>query len=379
MAYIKNISPIHIGSGGTYENFLIHQGKRYDFDDLIRINFAQKKDRILDPNTLRKISSLGSNNNEAKSMIKQLLIPTPDVFQKIRPLYNVYLSVDPQKLNLKIIQECMKTMQKPVIPGSSLKGFLLNVLMFDLVANDPQVRAYLENIVNRIEIEAKKDNKELFKTFTYKNYQKIELNVLLDVSKHLIVRDAVAEDDSAIYYLGRLTKTGVLPQIAEFIDCDVPLLDDWLIVTDRKEDKDSEHIEVLMKKGLYQRMKRLKTDYVSMSKTYLKHILSIQRDYVKMRQQDRFLVIYHVLKQLDDIEKMIDEGHSIIHIGKYTNYYTKSMGLAFGLDFYKKYFRYVFRPERKASPLKLNSMNFVANPKNSDELDQLPGFAEIIW
>ena len=78
-------------------------------------------------------------------------------------------------------------------------------------------------------------------------------------------------------------------------------------------------------------------------------------------------------------KKKIKEGHIVFQLGKFTNYISKSMGMAFGLDFYQQLFKDVFRPHWKTKLFEIGSMNLLAYPEDDQDFDQIPGYVIFEW
>src|SRR5690554_5259002 len=134
MSKLLSISPVHIGSGEIYENFLIHNQKRYAFDDFLRATFKDRQFKLMHPEFLRSLVALGNEKSgEAKRKIRDALVPETKDIEAIDPLYDVEIKLATNQLNEKSIFAFTKTMHRPFIPGSSLKGYIMNVIFYDML------------------------------------------------------------------------------------------------------------------------------------------------------------------------------------------------------------------------------------------------------
>ena len=141
MEKIQILSPIHIGTGEQIEVPCFHEsGKfntldRYSFMDIIQ---QMPVDVITDSEFLNSLSRSSSNKKYLYSIIHKHVN-----YSFLKPLYSVRYDGDP-KLN-KDVDEQIKTSGKPYIPGSSIKGALLEAWFYYEIKHN-----YSEDIIDRI-------------------------------------------------------------------------------------------------------------------------------------------------------------------------------------------------------------------------------------
>ncbi len=382
MSTFKIISPIHIGSGETYENFLIHNDYRYDFNDFVAAVFKERKAKMLDQNFLDQLKKLAYRNTKAgKEQIKEVIMPSQNQIAAITPLYPVVYELNPRQLNEKSIAAFVKTMNRPYIPGSSIKGYLLNVIFYDMITNDARIRNHITSMLSEAVRQMDSQNRpNLQKTYSYREYVKLERDVLTEASQFLICRDVMIDQPMAIYYVSRQTRKGQIPQVAEFIDEDFESQGDVIVINTIKPEKRYDHsIRDVMIKAFVDRIKQLKSNLQSMNAPYIKNTLAYQKKFIEKHRDNSKINQVEVNEQIRYTIERLDEGAIVFQLGKYTNYITKSHGMAFGLDFYEEVFKEVFRPDRKTKVFEIGSMNLIAYSKDDQDFDQIPGYVVFEW
>lgn len=126
---ITTLSPIHISSGDTIPKYLYHNDgdmiHRYKLDDILLNLQNNKKISIEQFLQLR----LDQNDGNAKRKIMNIF-KTNVQYKEIQPLYSFYDYGDETNNDIK---EQIKSMSKPYIPGSSLKGAIMNVIIYHFI------------------------------------------------------------------------------------------------------------------------------------------------------------------------------------------------------------------------------------------------------
>jgi CRISPR-associated protein Csm5 len=379
MSKLLIISPVHIGSGEVYENFLIHKNKRYGFEDFLNMVFKERRSRLMSPDFLKSLVALGyRNSGGAKRKIREVLVPNEKQIEQIEPLYDIEIKLDRQQLNEKSIFSFVKTMHRPYIPGSSIKGYIMNMLFYDMLENDQTIRNYiksqLEAAVNQSQ------GRDITRTRVYRDYENLERNVMTDAAQCLICRDFMFDQPMSIYYVSRQTKKGEIPQVAECLDDDIESSEDIIVIHDQKVEKRfGSSIQDKMTEALIERIKRLRKDFAKMNTPFIKNTLGYQKRFIESHRNNNKINYEEVMDQIRYTEERLVEGRIVIQIGKYTNYITKSSSMALGLDFYERYFRQAFRPDRKTKLFEIGSMNLAAYPKDYQDFDQIPGYMMFEW
>lgn len=129
---IQTITPVHIGNGKDYGPSEYYLGK------------STKGDSILVKTDLNHVfTSLSEDQRD--EFIKHLTDPSfqlgdylKNVLGKKQPQIKRYLAllVDKNPQNIKDIKEHIKTIEKPYIPGSSIKGAIRTAMLYNIIKND---------------------------------------------------------------------------------------------------------------------------------------------------------------------------------------------------------------------------------------------------
>jgi len=384
------ISPMHIGSGQTYENFLLYQNKRYDFDSLISKVFKERKDQLLDPYFLNSLKSISSRSSQtAKQQIRRVILPKPEKIQELTPMYPVLPKLEEAKLNEKSINEFIKTINRPYIPGSTLKGYVMNVIFNDIIENDAVVNNFIKQRITEIEKQLiEKKRSKPYSNFywnrmpVYRYYEKIERDALIIAAQSLICRDVIAPENTplSIYFLNRQTKTSAIPQVAECLEGELTTADDAIIVTPFKTiNRSNQDMVRIIAEAIMSRLKTLKEKFPSMNAAFLRRTLDFQKRFIEHLPDDGKISKDDIIEQLKNIEARLDRGQIVMQLGRYTNFVTKSASLALGHDFYEAHFDNVFTPGRKSKLFRIGTMNLLAHPNHADDFYRIPGYVVFEW
>jgi CRISPR/Cas system CSM-associated protein Csm5 (group 7 of RAMP superfamily) len=384
MSKFLNISPVHIGSGETYENYLIHGKNRYSFDQFLSHGFKENKERFMDSVFLKSLENLGQNKSgKAKEKIRNILVPSAQFIKTLEPLYEVDIKLQSKRLNEKSIFAFVKTMNRPYIPGSSFKGYLMNVLLYDMFKNDQEIQ---EHIQKKLEMAAeqwqKNSNKKIEKTKAYAELRMLEHHALIEAGQHLMCRDIIFDKPMAIFYISGQPKKGDIPIVAECLYDDIEVNYDDIVINDIKHQPTyNSNIEEKMAQALITRIKNLKDQLYAMNREYILNTIAYQKAFINKHKKKPNSKINHrvVMDQFDYIEKRLNERKIVIQLGKYTNYITKSSGMGLGLDFYEHYFKQVFKPHADKDAPNIASMNLTAYESNDRDFDQIPGYMIFEW
>jgi len=334
MTQLTPLSPIHIGSGEVYENFLLLNGYRYSFDGFLSAVFQNRKKHLLSPTFLKDLISISfSNSGQGKEQIREVLTPTKQQIETIHPLYPTHSYFDDSMLKEKDIFAFVKTANEPYIPGSTLKGYIMNVLFFDMIQHEIPIQDYLKDMLERAALEmANKDYSTIEKTNIMSDFRKVERDVMIAAARYLICRDVSAKQPLGIYFINRKTKVGPIPQVAECLN-----------------------------------------------RAFSRVTLQEQKAFVEKYRQDPELNFPRLMNQLLEIERLLDEGKIVIQIGKYTNYYSKSASMGFGKKFFDMMYVDVFRPVVKKKNPEIQTMNLITSESNIKDLIEIPGYLLIEW
>lgn len=126
---VTTLSPIHVGTGEIVPRYLYHNEgdliHRYKLDDILFNLQSNKKMSIDDFLNLR----LDENDGQAKSRIIGVFKNKIN-YQQIQPIYSIYDYGDETNNDIK---EQIKSLSKAYIPGSSLKGAIMNAIIYHLI------------------------------------------------------------------------------------------------------------------------------------------------------------------------------------------------------------------------------------------------------
>ena len=391
MTKLTPLSPIHIGSGEEYENFLLLNGYRYSFDEFLSAVFQNRKKHLLSSTFLKDLISISfSNSGQAKERIREVLTPTKQQIETIPPLYPIHFYFDDSMLKEKDIFAFIKTANQAYLPGSTLKGYIMNVLFFDMIQNDNFIQDYLKNMLeDALAEKINKNFKTVEKTNVMKNFRNSERKVMIAAAHNLICRDVLTHQPLGIYFINRKTKNGSIPQLAECLNqpftCEGSIVEiNKAIHKDNQyeqsiERKMKQSIEGKMTQALVTRINDIPKRFSQMNRAFMKVTLHEQKAFIEKYKQDPELNVTSLMNQLLTIEKMLDEGKIVIQIGKYTNYYSKSVSMGFGKEFFNEMYVDVFRPNFGKKSPKIQTMNLIASEFNVKDFIQIPGYLLIEW
>lgn len=138
MSYkISILTPIHISSGNKNACFSYHPGKNdhfnyYKIEDLLQ---SIPPEKLLD-------LKLNNPSNNGKREIIQLFNKHVN-YSCLKPQYFVFYKFKP--FSLDVIEQ-IKTLGKPYIPGSSIKGTIMNAIIYNLLKdNEAAVNKFLNS------------------------------------------------------------------------------------------------------------------------------------------------------------------------------------------------------------------------------------------
>jgi len=370
MQKVTILSSTHIGNGEKYPNYLIINSNRYAFDDIISVTFHRNKQQLLSANFIDKIKSFSQNKSgEAKREIANLLTPTASEIDKIKPQYRVTLSTP--KTNQLDINDHIKNLDKVILPGSSLKGYLVNVMVFDIIKKNGVIRKYYEDNL--------KNNKRLV--------ENVERNVFMVTLQKLMCRDIIFDDAPEIKLISRITKSGNIPNMFECMKPGSICVGDFVSKIKTHSNINSlTGIELIYAEELETRISTIYDNFAEMNKQFVLNALKYEKEFIDQLKNRDDVDKSEIYKQINLIEKELNAGKIIIQLGKNTNYIVKSSGHAFERDFYIQYFSDIFYPgfnnrgedNRLAKPFNIGSMNLVSI-SDFEGYNEIPGFVEIQW
>jgi hypothetical protein len=391
MSAFTFISPVHIGSGETYENFLLSENKRYDFDAVVSKAFETKRRELLDPGFLTQLASLGQDKSgRAKEAIRRVLVPTHDVFEGIPPLYEISYKLNRDKLKEKDVSAFTRTLGKAYIPGSSIKGYLMNVIFFDMFRHDHGIRKRMTDkltaAVNELYRNASDSTPpKIGRSRQYRDLERSISNAMFAAGQHLTCRDVAIPSPLSLYFVNRETKKrGSIPQILECADYDNDFStpDEVIIVNDLKRDRPKlDDLGTMIHDAVVSRIRSLRENLYEMNLGFITNTIRHQDAFIKRisKKSGSKINVEEMGKMFRQIEDALEDREIVMQIGKLTNHITKSSSMGLGDEFYTRYFRQIFRSDKNKDEPGIGTMNLVQYADFPNDYDQIPGYVIFRW
>lgn len=380
METLKTITPVHIGSGKSIWAIKMND-YLYSVDKVIEFNLNSMNQIQL--NNLKFISS---NNVSKQDFFRTMNINKfnlPDSAILYGKNYAKYV-IDVNK-DLFFNQ---RTLDKLIIPGSSIKG-LINNLFWYYIVNESQeiknemIKAIIEqnrkNAMN--ERNGYRPNDKTFsKTINDFN------NVIKNLQSFLRIRDVIIEDEPMVYTVNRYnSKNEKMPVgnietipaniiVKQEIICELneqeKKLMEKVINEIKNNDRNYNRIKDILLKGYYNFLCNIKSILPTINKAFMKEILNQEIEFIKSSGNN--LDKPELLSIYSNLQKELDKGKFIVQIGKFTNYLDKTYMFALE-EVYKNNFKDLFKPNPKKKHQNIESMNLI--PVNNSFVPL--GFIEI--
>ncbi len=380
METLKTITPVHIGSGKSIWAIKMND-YLYSVDKVIEFNLNSMNQIQL--NNLKFISS---NNVSKQDFFRTMNINKfnlPDSAILYGKNYAKYV-IDVNK-DLFFNQ---RTLDKLIIPGSSIKG-LINNLFWYYIVNESQeiknemIKAIIEqnrkNAMN--ERNGYRPNDKTFsKTINDFN------NVIKNLQSFLRIRDVIIEDEPMVYTVNRYnSKNEKMPVgnietipaniiVKQEIICELneqeKKLMEKVINEIKNNDRNYNRIKDILLKGYYNFLCNIKSILPTINKAFMKEILNQEIEFIKSSGNN--LDKPELLSIYSNLQKELDKGNFIVQIGKFTNYLDKTYMFALE-EVYKNNFKDIFKPNPKKKHQNIESMNLI--PVNNSFVPL--GFIEI--
>ena len=146
MSKIETLTPVHIGSG---EKILClkKDGYLYDLNKILRkeklANNKEKLDKILEYGQKNNINMSTANFKEI------LALKDTDFTDDEKVCNDYYYAINSSdNINLFLI---MKSMDKLILPGSTIRGWLNNLFFYYLLDSEPFVKNYVIKNIKTLE------------------------------------------------------------------------------------------------------------------------------------------------------------------------------------------------------------------------------------
>lgn len=377
---ITTLTPVHIGTGNTYQAFLIYENNRYEMIDMLLTSTNPL--RFLDEKFNRDLT------NERRT------VSNKDFFQK--------LNLNPKKLNKEDssytldnrtskdlsygnVLENAKNVDIPYIPGSSLKGYILNIIWNDIIEKNSEIRKYYSIYYEKV-YQAKTSGIKN----DIRNVEKLDAEVkfimeLLGVRDVLFVDAPITLYESNRYLNGKKQNkkipVGYVEAISENQTQEAEIL---FFMSDLNMKLAQERKDAIIKNIDDAKIYDLNEDEKIKQKTFKKNLLNEMynriinfRQWFPKANQDFMIKI--IDKEIDFIDTLdnpevnskelrnilmqfksrLEKGEIIIQLGGFTNFLAKSYGHSFG-QLYKEYFKEVFTSDIKKKKVpKIDTMNLI--------------------
>lgn len=354
---IEVLSPIHIGTGESVDNVCYHESNneifRYEYADVMQ---TMPLEKMLDDKLLRKISSKQTSNEE----LSNLLYSYVD-YRKIKPIYKLS---NINAIHYGDVDEQIKTMNKPYIPGSSVKGAILHSLLYSIIKEN-----YHKLNIEKFLLEKGRRNLTLPDVFIY----------ILDGDRELFNRLSnclVCED---LYFNKLFININIRINVGkdqgdlELPDSEAILPEDkcesnLFSINKNKVDFYLEDLNPSLKNKIY---------YWFNEERIMQAINEFTKDMIEVEKELSFYS-KDIIDQLNKLNEKL-KNTTILRIGKYTNYYEKSISILVKKNnrrFYEGNYDLVFSPTR---PKKSNKKTMPKTRTISvlDGKECLPGYLGI--
>ncbi len=380
METLKTITPVHIGSGKSIWAIKMND-YLYSVDKVIEFNLNSMNQIQL--NNLKFISSNNVSKQDFFRIMNINKFNLPDSAILYGKNYAKYV-IDVNK-DLFFNQ---RTLDKLIIPGSSIKG-LINNLFWYYIVNESQeiknemIKAIIEqnrkNAMN--ERNGYRPNDKTFsKTINDFN------NVIKNLQSFLRIRDVIIEDEPMVYTVNRYnSKNEKMPVgnietipaniiVKQEIICELneqeKKLMEKVINEIKNNDRNYNRIKDILLKSYYNFLCNIKSILPTINKAFMKEILNQEIEFIKSSGNN--LDKPELLSIYSNLQKELDKGNFIVQIGKFTNYLDKTYMFALE-EVYKNNFKDIFKPNPKKKHQNIESMNLI--PVNNSFVPL--GFIEI--
>lgn len=356
---ITTVSPVHISSGEEMFSTCFHiqngKAKCYDFNELL----IQNRFNMKDINNMLYSLNKASANDKKRAMENYFRGRLKYTY--VTPKYEMacLLNRVNRDVNLQI-----KSMNKPIIPGSSMKGLILGAIKYHLLKeNKHLIKKFISNDTN---YEERTFEKDLFNYLFPKNKGYSFDDMMVLYSTALICRDVTFDKmvlcDTPRIMKGELNSMG----FAEHIEEKQSVVGEFITFNQNRIDYFHQEIDCYgrfdyFKKDLFD------LDYVlAIVDDFCKDMAEDDIDYfetVKIRNNRYYNVNYLQNDVISILEEVLDKDGYYARIGRNTNYYYKSFAYLFKKEFtsfYERKFK-MFSPVDRLKRTK--NGNLIPNPK----------------
>lgn len=380
METLKTITPVHIGSGKSIWAIKMND-YLYSVDKVIEFNLNSMNQIQL--NNLKFISSNNVSKQDFFRIMNINKFNLPDSAILYGKNYAKYV-IDVNK-DLFFNQ---RTLDKLIIPGSSIKGLINNLFWYYIVNESQEIKnEMIKSIIEQNRKNAmnerngyRPNDKTFSKTINDFN------NVIKNLQSFLRIRDVIIEDEPMVYTVNRYnSKNEKMPVgnietipaniiVKQEIICELneqeKKLMEKVINEIKNNDRNYNRIKDILLKGYYNFLCNIKSILPTINKAFMKEILNQEIEFIKSSGNN--LDKPELLSIYSNLQKELDKGKFIVQIGKFTNYLDKTFMFALE-EVYKNNFKDLFKPNPKKKHQNIESMNLI--PVNNSFVPL--GFIEI--
>ena len=345
---IETITPVHIGTGDTkLPIFYMEDGEYLSFYDEQEVLSCVPDKVLLDKQFLDKLSNFsdkGARSGQSPSKYLQNTLKRYVNFSKLSPRYQLKSDVDYYITENKKYNEQIKTLDKPYIPGSSLKGAILNAVYYSFLLFKGKELSYKLSHIEKLSLESIMEAlgistafiKEFNSCLTVRDVPFNELRVM--DAKRLDTRNEKKDLSSAL-------------PLFECIDYGQNTTDSYILINQEKlnlikgEDNNSEACKQLINCMNY-KMIRLACN---------RYMTDILEEELELDDDIAFYSKNKLRNALEGLKTDIENTESnafYLRIGSSTNYFSKTVSLLFKNKFpriYTQRFNKSFAPSRNTN------------------------------
>ncbi|MGI6729570.1 MAG: type III-A CRISPR-associated RAMP protein Csm5 [Bacilli bacterium] len=387
MGKITVLTPVHISSGNVYLSILIHDNKRYELMDILQTSSDPK--RFLDNNLNNML--LRDNITVSKKQFFDALNLEPRKLDQKTPLYKINNKTEKQIIDGNI-SESVKNLSAPYIPGSTLKGYVSNIMWNDIFIENQEINKYYSNLfeeayqnitsgrerkreLRNLERKIKGVENELKGIMQLIGFHDVIFNELSNaiyesnrylngkkVSKKLPVGVVEVIDEGEIaeskfYFTGMEISRDYMDMIRSGIEIDIS----------KSKNKDGlsdnafhyqKNIKQKILNEIYVRILKFKEWFPKANQRFMINLINQELSFLDTINNDE-IDTNSLRNILESMKTRIEKNELIIQVGKFTSFLAKSYGSAFG-ELYREYFTEVFSPDIKNKTVpKIDTMNLI--------------------
>ena len=144
---IKTLSPVHVGTGNRIGCICYSETNQrsivncYDTEDVV---ISIPSSMYLDESYLRMLKSAKADNESVNSRLLNEIR-----YDSLKPKYQAYINGN---LNYQETDEQVKTLNKPYVPGSSIKGTIMHALLYRTIKENYRscaIEEYIDLILDK--------------------------------------------------------------------------------------------------------------------------------------------------------------------------------------------------------------------------------------